>query len=166
MQSSSDLGQLTPRGGGDPIPLPKSSLLIGRREGCDIILEYPNVSSHHCQLEMQNGYWHIKDMRSRNGIKVNGERVDSKFLLPGDTITIAKHHFTIDYQPTGDAPPPVDDSPFAMSLLEKAGLEAKREARRRSGPLPPPAKKLNTAQPPGKFSADEDAAAAWLMDDE
>ena len=40
----------------------------------------------------------------------------------------------------GDAPPPVDESPFAMSLMEKAGLEAKREHKRRAPALPPAAK--------------------------
>jgi predicted component of type VI protein secretion system len=132
MSSMTELGQLVPRGGGDPIVLPKHSLVIGRREGCDIILEYPNISSHHCALEMQNGYWHVRDLRSRNGIKVNGERVDAKFLLPGDVLAIAKHHFSIEYQPRSDAPPPVDEGPFAMSLLEKAGLESQRESRRKA----------------------------------
>ena len=166
MQPSLDLGQLVPRGGGDPIPLPKANLVIGRRDGCDIVLEYPNISSHHCQLELQNGYWHVRDLRSRNGIKVNGERVDAKFLLPGDVLAIAKHHFSIEYQPQADAPPPVDESPFAMSLLEKAGLEAKREQKRRAAPLPPSAKRGGATPANGRFSADEDAAAAWLMDDE
>lgn len=167
MPSSSELGQLVPRGGGDPIDLPKSSLVIGRREGCDIILEYPNISSHHCALELQNGYWHVRDLRSRNGIKVNGERVDAKFLLPGDVLAIAKHHFAIEYQPRADAPPPpVDESPFAMSLMEKAGLETQREAKRKSAPLPPAARRNGASPPPKQFSQDEDAAAAWLMDDE
>ncbi len=107
MQSKSDLGQLVPRGGGDPIVLPKSSLIIGRRESCDIVLEYPNISSQHCQLEMKDGYWQVRDLRSRNGIKVNGERVDSRYLMPGDIIAIAKHHFSIEYQPSSSAPPPV-----------------------------------------------------------
>src|SRR6188472_67303 len=166
MQSSLDLGQLVPRGGGDPIPLPKANLVIGRRDGCDIVLEYPNISSHHCQLELQNGYWHVRDLRSRNGIKVNGERVDAKFLLPGDVLAIAKHHFSIEYQPQADAPPPVDESPFAMSLLEKAGLEERREQKRRMH-LPPAAKRQPGSAPAARpFSPDEDAAAAWLMDDE
>ena len=43
-------GELIPVGGGDPIPLLKKSLLIGRRESCDIVLRFSNVSAHHCQL--------------------------------------------------------------------------------------------------------------------
>ncbi len=59
------LGQLVPCGGGDSIPLLKSELLVGRRSRCDIVLQFPNVSSHHCTLELQNGYWFIRDLGSR-----------------------------------------------------------------------------------------------------
>ncbi len=67
-------GELLPLGGGDPIPLLKKQLLVGRRESCDIVLRFANVSAHHCQLMVSNGYWYVKDMGSRNGIKVNDVR--------------------------------------------------------------------------------------------
>ena len=38
------LGELLPLGGGDPIPLLKQQLLVGRRESCDIVLRFANVS--------------------------------------------------------------------------------------------------------------------------
>ncbi|MCA9029887.1 MAG: FHA domain-containing protein [Planctomycetaceae bacterium] len=156
------LGELLPCGGGDSIPLLRKKLLIGRRSACDILLNYPNVSSQHCELELQNGYWHVRDLNSSNGIKVNGERCDQKFLMPGDELTVAKHHFVISYQPMGDAPAPVEEEdPFAMSLLEKAGLQQRREERRRRPPAP-------AARPPApqkKFSAEEDAALQWLTDE-
>ena len=162
--NSTELGRLIPCGGGDPIPLSKFTILIGRRSSCDIVLQFPNVSSHHCQLEMQNGYWFIRDLRSRNGIKVNGERVDTRFLHPGDRVSIAKHHFEILYEPATDAPPPVEEDPFEMSLLEKAGLEQRRDQERRARQLPRP------ARPAGKpikndFSEDENQAVNWLTDD-
>ena len=116
------LGELNPCGGGDAIPLVQSKILVGRRNSCDISLRFPNVSSHHCELELINGYWFVRDMGSRNGIKVNGERCDSKWLMPGDVLSVAKHQYEVDYAPRGDAPPPEDADPFAKSLLEKAGL--------------------------------------------
>ncbi len=156
------LGELLPRGGGDTIPLLQPKILIGRRSSCDIILDFPNVSSHHCELQFKNGYWHARDLNSSNGIKVNGERCDEKFLMPGDELSVAKHHFVMSYQPLGDGPPPEEDvDPFAMSLLEKAGLQ-QRERERRRQPPPPPAKKPPTNK---KFSAEEDAASEWLTDD-
>ncbi|HBL43707.1 MAG TPA: forkhead-associated protein, partial [Planctomycetaceae bacterium] len=100
------LGELNPCGGGDPIPLLSEVLLIGRRSKCDITLQFPNISSHHCQLEFINGYWRVRDMNSRNGIKVNGDRCDMKWLLPGDRLSIAKHDYEINYTPQSDEPPP------------------------------------------------------------
>ena len=85
-------GTLIPLGGGDPIPLPnpkqKQKLLIGRRESCDIVLRFANVSAHHCQLVCDGGYWYVRDLQSRNGIKINGVRIqDQKRLDPGDELS-------------------------------------------------------------------------------
>ena len=77
-------GELLPMGGGDPIPLLKKNLLVGRRESCDIVLRFSNVSAHHCQLTVTAGYWYVRDIKSRNGVKVNGIRVTEKRLDPGD----------------------------------------------------------------------------------
>jgi pSer/pThr/pTyr-binding forkhead associated (FHA) protein len=124
------LGELVPLGGGDPIPLLKKSLLVGRRESCDIVLRFSNVSAHHCQLTCDGGYWYVKDLQSRNGIKVNGSRVTEKRLDPGDELSIAKHRYDVRYSPYdlgAVGPPPDDQTADVMkhSLLERAGLEIK-----------------------------------------
>ncbi len=155
------LGELIPCGGGDPIPLLKPALVIGRRDRCDITLAFPNISSQHCELVFKNGYWEIRDLNSRNGIKVNEERCDSKWLMPGDVVSIAKHRYEIQYEPDPSAPPPEEEDAFAVSLMEKAGL-AKREERPRPKPDPNP-KETDTA--PGAAlpsDEDEDLAVKWL----
>src|SRR5271163_1128742 len=45
-------GELNPCGGGDPIPLQKQWLVVGRQPNCDITLRFPNVSSRHCELRL------------------------------------------------------------------------------------------------------------------
>ena len=120
------LGQLIPCGGGDAIPLTGPKLLVGRRSSCDIKLDFQNVSSHHCEFELRDGYWHIRDLGSSNGIKVNGERCNSRCVTPGDVVTIAKHAFTIQYEVTGDGIQPEEENTFSRSLMEKAGLEVER----------------------------------------
>ena len=117
------LGELNPCGGGDATPLLREKLLIGRRSSCDICLALTNVSSHHCELEFQEGYWHVRDLGSTNGIKVNGRRILASVLMPGDELQIAKSRFRILYFVDTDAPPPEADDPFALSLMQKAGLE-------------------------------------------
>lgn len=132
-------GELIPLGGGDPIPLLKKSLLVGRRESCDIVLRFPNVSAHHCQLTLMNGYWYVRDLQSRNGVKVNNQRVtDDKRLDPGDNLAVAKHRFQISYAPAdlgAVGPPPTDgdrNEIFQKSLLERAGLLKETEEKPRS----------------------------------
>lgn len=132
-------GELLPLGGGDPIPLLKAALLIGRRESADIVLRFPNVSGHHCELSLEAGYWTIKDLRSSNGIKVNGSRVTEQKLRPGDKLSIAKHDFEIVFDPLrrGGATPaaekPQQESLFSRSLLDAAGLEVKQRGDSRAG---------------------------------
>ncbi len=129
-------GELIPVGGGDPIPLLKKTLLVGRRESCDIVLRFSNVSAHHCHLIVNGGYWYIRDQNSRNGIKVNGVRVQEKRLDPNDTISIARHKYKVQYSPAelgAVGPPPPEASEvqniMGTGLLERAGLQHRQVTR-------------------------------------
>jgi predicted component of type VI protein secretion system len=137
------LGELMPVGGGDPIPLLKPNLVIGRRESSDIVLRFPNVSGSHCELVLDGGYWTVRDLGSSNGIKVNGTRTTEQRLEPGDVLTVAKHQFEIVYEPAklGATALPTSveavNDLFSRPLLESAGLVARRGAEppaRRSRP--------------------------------
>ena len=114
-------GELIPVGGGDPIPLLKKGLLIGRRESCDIVLRFSNVSAHHCQLTVNAGYWHVRDLQSRNGVKVNGVRVTDKRVDPGDILSIAKHKYEVNYSPIdlGAVGPPRPTWPTSISSASR-----------------------------------------------
>ncbi len=122
-------GELIPVGGGDTIPLMKKVLMVGRRESCDIVLRFANVSAHHAQLSVNGGYWYVRDLKSRNGVKVAGFRVIEKRIDPGDVVAFAKHKYRLKYSPVelgavGPPPPDVADADiFKKSLLERAGLE-------------------------------------------
>src|SRR5262249_3790321 len=75
----------------------------------------------------RDGYWHIRDLGSTNGIKVNGARVHERYLHPGDTITIGKRNYTIEYQLMAGRQAleemlEHEDDVMAQPLLEKAGL--------------------------------------------
>ena len=163
------LGELVPVGGGDPVPLLRPRLLVGRRSRCDICLDYPNISSQHCELELEAGYWQVRDLRSTNGVKVNGQPVEVQVLMPGDTLTIAKLDFEIVYQANPDAPPPPteEEDLFSTSLLEKAGLEGQRRERRRARRRgqAAPAKPAEPQLPDGSFD-EGDEIQGWLTEDD
>jgi adenylate cyclase len=153
--AASGLGSLIPCGGGDPLPLPRPALVVGRHFGCDVVLPYPDVSSRHCKLEMTNGYWVVTDLGSKNGVRVNGTRCRTQCLKPGSILALAGHRYQVAYTPQGSGPPPeVEDSPFAQGLLEKAGLAHWQ-------PEEPPARK-------GKPGAQDDDAIRkrYTLDDE
>ncbi len=122
-------GRLMPVGGGDPIPMAQEVMSVGRRESCDICLAFNNVSGLHCEFSFRSGLWTVRDMGSSNGTKVNGVRMLSRTLKPGDEVGIAGHKFVIEYDvPEGvdlDAADEKAENVFGQSLLERAGLEKK-----------------------------------------
>ncbi len=125
-----EFGQLVPTGGGDNIILTKDRLVIGRRESCDIVLRFANVSGQHARMSLESGYWFLKDLGSRNGTKVDGYRISRKRLDPGAKVSFAKHVFTIEYSPEAlgaFGPPPPDDDQIdqvlRQGLLDRAGLK-------------------------------------------
>lgn len=129
-------GELVPVGGGDPIPLMKKRLRVGRREGCDIILNFSNISGHHCLMDIEEGYWFIRDLRSKNGVKIAGKRILTgvrRRLDPGMIVSIAKHEFEVVYDPSelgAYGTPPQDeqlDNMFGQSLLDRAGLTRRKD---------------------------------------
>lgn len=130
-----DYGQLAPTGGGDTIPLKQDKLIIGRRESCDIVLRFGNVSGQHARMSLEGGYWFLKDLGSRNGTKVDGFRISRKRLDPGSKISFAKHQFVIEYSPEAlgaFGPPPPDDDQMEQvlrrGLLDRAGLSRRDES--------------------------------------
>ena len=125
-------GELVPVGGGDVIQLLRPDMTIGRREVCDIRLDYPNISTLHCELLFRDGYWSIRDLNSTNGIKVNEQRVLQKPLRPGDEVTIGKRKYTIQYTLPSAGQLALEEvlnegeDILSQSLLEKAGLQQPR----------------------------------------
>ena len=128
-------GTLVPIGGGDDIPLKKKELIVGRKDECDIVLRFSNVSSRHCKLVLSNGYWYVVDLGSSNGVKVNGIRVMDRRIDPGAKVMIANHAFHLDYDPADNgaigAPPPdlLDADVFSKSLMDRIGLSKTPERR-------------------------------------
>ena len=119
-------GELKPIGGGDIIPLLKTKLIVGRRESCDIVLRFPNVSGIHCELSVVDGKWIVKDLNSSNGTKVNDVRIQESLIDTGDKISIGKHKYEMCYNlgVIRSSSVSIKDI-FSKSLLEAAGLESR-----------------------------------------
>ncbi len=72
---------------------------IGRSKDAECVLRDPNVSRRHAELRRaETGDWQIVDLGSTNGIKVNGRRVSSSRLRPGDEVTIGTTTFQFEIE--------------------------------------------------------------------
>lgn len=70
--------------------LGKEATTIGRSENNVIHLDDNSCSRNHCIIEYRDKNYQIVDLRSYNGIKVNGDKVTSHTLAHGDVITVGK----------------------------------------------------------------------------
>ena len=68
----------------------KPEVLLGRSEGCDIVLSARAVSRRHAQIVQAEAGYILRDLNSKNGTFVNGQEVESDYhLQDGDEIEIA-----------------------------------------------------------------------------
>lgn len=74
------------------VKLRRDNTIFGR-EKADIIVNDPEVSATHCQVQNIDEVYHIFDMNSSNGTFVNGERIVKAKLKEGDSIEIGKTVF-------------------------------------------------------------------------
>jgi pSer/pThr/pTyr-binding forkhead associated (FHA) protein len=64
------------------------ALVIGRSIACDLILGDPTVSRWHAELVRHEDGWIVRDIGSTNGTRVNGWRVRTAVVAPGDVLAL------------------------------------------------------------------------------
>jgi pSer/pThr/pTyr-binding forkhead associated (FHA) protein len=76
---------------GEEVELAGDPILLGRGADCDLVLHDNYASRHHCWVEPRAEEWWVRDLGSRNGTLVCGERVDfERRLYEADLITIGR----------------------------------------------------------------------------
>jgi predicted component of type VI protein secretion system len=76
--------------------LGQGEFVIGRSTECQLALDDPLVSRKHAALIVGTESVVIKDLGSRNGVVVNGTKIDtSRILLDGDKITIGSQEMML-----------------------------------------------------------------------
>lgn len=69
--------------------LPPGVHRIGRDPACEIVLSHDSVSRRHATLRAEDERVTVEDAGSRNGVKVNGEKLRArKELVSGDTLNV------------------------------------------------------------------------------
>lgn len=74
----------------------RNFLSIGRNESSDLCLNFPSVSKNHAQIICDESKYYIKDLKSANGVFLNGNRINSMMpLLEGDRVYLGGCEFYI-----------------------------------------------------------------------
>ena len=93
---------------------------IGRKPGCDIVLNDPGVSGEHAVVKTVGLKSAIFDLNSTNGTFVENERVKQRELRHGEMITLGQHTLIYRDDMAIDAPATGNRSPAsARESLEK-----------------------------------------------
>ncbi len=82
---------------GESHTLTKPRVVLGRR-GADIPLNDPEISRHHCLLEVRETYINLKDLDSTNGTFLDEERVRAAMLRDGTEFRIGGSVIRVNFQ--------------------------------------------------------------------
>jgi pSer/pThr/pTyr-binding forkhead associated (FHA) protein len=78
--------------------LAKPRVVVGR-EGADLALQDPEVSRHHCIIEVRDAYVQLRDLDSTNGTFFEEERVRAAMLVNGAEFRIGETVLRITFAP-------------------------------------------------------------------
>jgi transcriptional regulator with GAF, ATPase, and Fis domain len=112
-----------------PAQLIDGVLVIGRSSDVDYELNDPHVSSRHCQIEKRPHGYYIRDLKSRNGVHVNGIRIVEGQLLNGARIVIGTSEFIFETRKpdSSDNTPPLSKNPQWAVKLQSLDQIAKTD---------------------------------------
>lgn len=100
---------------------PRTTMVVGRAVSSDCAIVDATVSRRHAELAVQENGFQLKDLGSSNGSFVNGAKVDSYFVAPGDTVVFGKVAFAVHELAPPVTKPPQPPSDAASAPPPKPG---------------------------------------------
>jgi hypothetical protein len=131
--------------------LPVGELTIGRSPECRLSFDDPRVSRRHAVIVVTKLAVTVRDLGSRNGVLVGGERVrGERVLAPGDVISVGSQELVLswsdetresdeDTRPTQTVPD-LDPAPLGVSDTKTLRDKPPREPEARVEPVRDPAR--------------------------
>lgn len=77
------------------VPLRMGKVVIGRQDDCQLRIPSAQISRHHCEIVTGGAGVRVRDLGSSNGTFVNGQKVDSADLNPGDVVGVGSMLFVV-----------------------------------------------------------------------
>jgi predicted component of type VI protein secretion system len=149
-------------------------ITIGRSPDSDLIVLDERASRVHCGIRFWDGEYVLRDLKSMNGTYVNGQRVDTHTLAPGDSIRVGSTIIAVESEESAapgattairEIKDEMESGKGYDTLLKE--IVADSEKPKAEEPPPPPAPvaeaDLAPAIPVALPPADADAAEAGLM---
>jgi hypothetical protein len=102
---------------------PGRAYSFGREEGVDILLQDALASRRHAEMRWnEEGYWLVVDLKSRNGVLVNGKRITTDVRMgDGDQLQIGGQVYRLYLLPPGGDPGSLGSQAPQISNLETMG---------------------------------------------
>ncbi|MCL2118961.1 MAG: FHA domain-containing protein [Planctomycetaceae bacterium] len=112
---------------GQAISINVPKFFIGRAEDCHLKPKSELISRYHCAIiSEEGGYVAVRDMQSKNGVYINGERVfGEKEVKTGDKIVVGplEFHFQISVSVQGEKKPKVESVKEAVVRTVEVALQ-------------------------------------------
>jgi hypothetical protein len=112
---------------------------LGRSPSSDLCIPTNGVSKEHLEITLQGNHLSLVDLRSSNGTFVNGSRIQSAVIRPGDKITLDKITLVL----------------VETERLAAASASHSPQVFQHPSSAPAPALAPAPPQPPPNYSADE-----------
>ncbi|MBI1348091.1 protein kinase [bacterium] len=74
----------------------RETTLIGSGRGCDVRLKSDDIAAAHCILSLDAGQLRLRDLGSRIGTLINGQRVRTAVLTDGDELQLGRHRLRVE----------------------------------------------------------------------
>ena len=113
--------------GRELVPLTGDRVTLGKAASNAVSLEHdPTVSRLHAVLENHGSAWSIRDVGSRNGTYVNGEKIESERVLrAGDEVRVGKSRLI--FQHVRQAGEPADEATIVPDASQLPPRLTRRE---------------------------------------
>ena len=107
---------------GKEIKLPTPQCLVGRSEECHLRPQTDAISRRHCLIMTTENEVVVRDLKSRNGTFVNGERVtEEAVLLSGDQLRVGPLAFEVVIETAKAKRPKVHDIKEVAARTAESG---------------------------------------------
>ena len=96
---------------GKEYPITDVTCVIGRAPNCTVRIKHPALSRYHAMIKNSADGWVLSDMKSMNGVYLNGRRIRAARLRHNDRLGIGEHSLVFRLINPASS---VDDNPRAL----------------------------------------------------